>query len=204
MTAQRNRVTPTGEIIATPLRGAWTGNRGVLHEGHEIVRFHAGDLWITCALRFRGRWREQWLPDRYTHLYFDDEAVSLAAGHRPCAECRHASYQAYRRAWATGLNAALPSAREINRRLHNERLHRGTHRRRYHERPWRDLPDGTFVLLEGDPALVVDGHMSIWTPQGYTGRRPQPSGGTATVITPPSTIAALGAGYPVQINPAAR
>lgn len=81
----RNRVTPTGGIVDVPLRGAWTGNRGVLHERHEIVRFHAGDLWITCVLEFRGRWREQWLPGRYTHLYFHDEAVSFAAGHRPAA-----------------------------------------------------------------------------------------------------------------------
>jgi hypothetical protein len=60
----RNRVTPTGEIVDVPRRGAWTGNRGVLHDGHDIVRFHAGDLWITCVLEFRGRWREQWLPGR--------------------------------------------------------------------------------------------------------------------------------------------
>jgi hypothetical protein len=99
----RNRVTPLGEIEAFPLRGAWTGNRGILHRGKEIVRFHASDLWITCALRFRGRWREQWQPHHYTFLYFHDEAVSLAAGHRPCAECRRDSYDAYRAAWADGL-----------------------------------------------------------------------------------------------------
>ena len=102
--AEQNRVTPLGEIVAVPLRGAWTGNRGVLHEGgpdgHQIVRSHASDLWITCALEFRGRWREQWLPHRYTHLFFHDEAVSFAAGHRPCAECRRGDYRAYQQAWA--------------------------------------------------------------------------------------------------------
>jgi hypothetical protein len=77
--AARNRVTPLGEIEAFPLRGAWTGNRGILHRGHEIVRFHAGDLWITCALAFRGRRHEQWQPHHYTFLYFHDEAVSFAA-----------------------------------------------------------------------------------------------------------------------------
>src|SRR6202000_1684231 len=88
-----NRVTPMGEIVAIPLRGAWTGNRGILHrEGHQIVRSHASDLWITCALEVRGRWGEQWLPHRWTHLYFHDEAVSFAAGHRPCAECRREAY----------------------------------------------------------------------------------------------------------------
>jgi hypothetical protein len=96
----RNRVTPAGDIVDIPLRGAWTGNRGVLHDGREIVRFHAGDLWITCALTFRDRWREQWLPNRYTHLFFHDEAVSFAAGHRPCGECRRPAYTAYRDASA--------------------------------------------------------------------------------------------------------
>ena len=81
----RNRVTPLGDVVAIPLRGAWTGNRGILHAGREIVRFHASDLWITCALSFRGRWSEQWRPHHFTWLYFHDEAVSFAAGHRPCA-----------------------------------------------------------------------------------------------------------------------
>lgn len=204
VTPERNRVTPTGDIIATPLRGAWTGNRGILHEGHEIRRFHAGDLWITCALEFRGRRREQWLPHRWTHLYFHDEAVSLAAGHRPCAECRHRDYQSYRQAWANGLGVGSPSAKDMNRRLHGERIIRGTHLRSYHTLPWADLPDGTFVLLDNVPALIVDGHLSEWTREGYAGRRTLPTAGTAMVITPPSSVAALRAGYPVQIDSSAR
>jgi hypothetical protein len=114
---ERNRVTPTGEIVATPLRGAWTGNRGVLHEGREIVRSHAGNLWITCALEFRGRHRELWIPNRWTPLFFHDEAVALAAGHRPCGECRHREYEAYKAAWADALGGPPPSAGEMNRRL---------------------------------------------------------------------------------------
>jgi hypothetical protein len=108
MPPARNRVTPLGEIVAIPLRGAFTGNRGILHRGREIVRSHAGDLWITCALEFRGRWREQWRPHHYTHLFFHDEAVSLAAGHRPCAECRRAAYEAYWSTWADGLGVSAP------------------------------------------------------------------------------------------------
>src|ERR1700722_2172857 len=126
----RNRVTPTGDIEAIALRGAWTGNRGILHRDREIVRFHATDLWITCVLEFRGRWREQWLPHRYTHLFFHDEAVSFAAGHRPCAECRRAAYNTYRDAWAAGLGIEPPSARQMNRQLHAERIVRGSHRPR--------------------------------------------------------------------------
>ena len=215
---ERNRVTPTGEIVAIPLRGAWTGNRGILHEGHEIVRAHASDLWITCALEFRGRWREQWLPHRYTHLYFHDEAVSFAAGHRPCAECRRDAYRAYQQAWTVGTAAEVitarsgpratgnagvpsqPSAKELSATLHAERIVRGTHRRRLHELSWSALPDGAFVLEDGQPMLVLADAIVPWTHAGYGAHRPRPAAGTATVITPPSTVAVLRAGYPVQID----
>ncbi len=200
----RNRVTPTGDIEAFPLRGAWTGNRGILHRDREIVRFHTSDLWITCALEFRGRWREQWLPRRWTALFFHDEAVSFAAGHRPCAECRRESYNAYRHAWADGLAVAEPSAKDINRQLHGERIVRGTHRRRFHPTPWTDLPDGTFVSEDGAPALVIGDDLVEWTPAGYGRHRRRPPRGDALVVTPPSTVAVLRAGYPVQIDEAAR
>jgi hypothetical protein len=200
----RNRVTPTGEIVSIPLRGAWTGNRGILHAGREIVRFHASDLWITCALSFRGRRHEQWRPHHLTWLYFHDEAVSFAAGHRPCAECRRESYDAYRSAWAAGLEVEVPSAKAINRQLHGERIVRGTHRRRLHELPWAELPDGAFVLAGDVPAVVVGDHLAEWTRAGYRDRRPRPVRGTARVITPPATVAALRSGYTVQIDDAAR
>jgi hypothetical protein len=199
----RNRVTPLGDIEAIPLRGAWTGNRGILHSGREIVRFHASDLWITCALEFRGRWREQWQPHRYTYLYFHDEAVSFAAGHRPCAECRRESYLAYRAAWAEGLGVEVPSAKAMNQRLHDERIVRRTHRRRLHELPWAELPDGAFVLLDSSPAVVVGERLVEWTREGYRRRLARPPAGTAEVITPPATVAALRAGYPVQIDASA-
>jgi len=204
MTPARNRVTPMGDIEAIPLRGAWTGNRGILHSGREIVRFHASDLWITCALEFRGRWHEQWQPHHYTFLYFHDEAVSFAAGHRPCAECRRGSYEAYRAAWADGLGGALPSAKLINRQLHGERIVAGSHRRRVHRLPWAHLPDGTFVLLDSAPALVLGDELRVWTREGYRGRRGRPGRGVADVVTPPSTVAVLRAGYPVQIDDSAR
>jgi hypothetical protein len=203
MPPSRNRVTPMGDIVAIPLRGAWTGNRGILHSGHEIVRFHASDLWITCALEFRGRWQEQWQPHHYTFLFFHDEAVSFAAGHRPCAECRRESYNAYRAAWAGGLGDGIPTATGINKQLHAERIVRGTHRRRLHPAPWSGLPDGAFVLLDA-PAVVVGSHLAEWTHEGYRTRHRRPRHGTAQVITPPSTVAALRTGYPVQIDDAAR
>jgi hypothetical protein len=199
----RNRVTPLGDIEAFPLKGAFTGNRGILHRGREIVRFHAHDSWVTCALEFKGRRHEQWIPHRMTWLFFHDEAVALAAGHRPCAECRRGDYSAYQAAWAAADGGTVPSAKEMNRRLHGERIVRGTHRRRLHALPWADLPDGTFVWGREAPAIVAGDSLCDWTPSGYGARRQRPTDSSAVVITPPATVTALRAGYPVQIDPAA-
>jgi hypothetical protein len=203
----RNRVTPFGDVVAIPLRGAFTGNRGRLHEGREIARFHSGDLWIVCALRFNDRWHEQWQPRHFTWLYFHDEAVAFAAGHRPCGECRHGDYIAYRDAWAAAgpAGTATPSAGEMNRQLHSERIVRGSHRRWLHAAGWSELPDGAFVVTdEGGPALVLGDELVSWTESGYGERQARPLRGTATVLTPPSTLAALRAGYQVQIDSSAR
>jgi hypothetical protein len=97
-----------------------------------------------------------------------------------------------------------PAAREINRQLHGERIVPGTHRRRLHELPWTGLPDGTYVLVDGTPAVVVGDHVSTWSTGGYGPRRRRPARGDATVLTPPSTVAALAAGYPVQVDDSAR
>jgi len=201
---ERNRVTPTGDIVAIALRGAWTGNRGRLHEGHEIVRFHSGKLWIVCELEFRGRWQPQWQPHQYTYLFFHDEAVAFAAGHRPCSECRHAAYVAYLDAWAEASGGQRPTAAQVNERLHAERLYRGTHPARLHELAYPELPDGVFVLEDGRPRLVLGDALVEWTTNGYGEATLRPRTGTATVITPPSTVGALRAGYPVQIDGTAR
>ena len=197
----RNRVTPTGEIVAIPLRGAWTGNRGILHRGRDIVRFHGSDLWITCALEFKGRHHEQWRPGHYTFLFVHDEAGALAAGHRPCAECRRSSYNAYRTAWARSRGVDLPSARDMNRQLHGERIVAGTHRRRVHELPWAGLPDGSFVIIDEVPAVVIGDRITDWTHEGYGRARARPRTGLVSVLTPPSTVAALHGGYEAQIDP---
>ena len=145
-------------------------------------------------------------PVTTSFLYFHDEAVSFAAGHRPCAECRRASYNAYRACWAAGLGVPEPSAKEMNRQLHAERLVRGTHRRRLHAMSWADLPDGSFVLFAANPAIVIGDQLREWTRAGYRDATARPSQGTAEVITPPSSVAALRAGDddPVQIDASAR
>ena len=134
MSPRQNRVTPTGEIVAIPLRGGWMGNRGILHDdAGRVVRHHASSLWITCALSFKGWRAAQWQPHHYTVLFFHDEAVSLSAGHRPCALCRREAYDAYQNALAEHDRAKPLSAKEIDARLHAERLIARTRTRRLHD-----------------------------------------------------------------------
>jgi hypothetical protein len=202
----RNRITPSGEIVAIELRGAWTGNRGILHRdgrnGVEIVRPHAGIAWIICLLEWRGRRIPQWAPGHYTPLFFHDEAVALAAGHRPCAECRRPAFRAFLDALATGCADGPPPshAPDLDRVLDRQRRYPRTSRRREHERPWRDLPDGTFVVHRDAPAVVVGDALVGWTTRGYGPVHRRPGAGRSRVLTPPATVGALAAGYPVQID----
>lgn len=200
---KRNRVTPMGDIVASRLRGAWTGNRGILHDGDELVRFHRGKLWIICALQYKDSRLAQWAPGHFTVLFFHDEAVALAAGHRPCALCRRDAYNRYLGAWAGGRGEDMPPATHIDQQLHNERIVRGTHRRLLHTAGWRDVPSGAFVLADGQPALALDDAIVLWTIDGYGKARRRPTAGTVHVVTPPSTVAALAAGYEPQIAAAA-
>jgi hypothetical protein len=126
--------------------------------------------------------------------------VSFAAGHRPCALCRRGDYDRYRAAWADA-TGSVPSAKEMNRVLHGERIVRGTHRRRLHEAGAADLPDGVFVELDGAPHVLIGDAAVAWTLEGYAAPRSRPTSGAVTVITPPSTVAALRAGYLPQIDP---
>lgn len=199
----RNRVTPQGDIVAIELRGAWLGNRGILHRGTDVVRFHASDLWIICTLSHKD-WRlPQWQPHHFTVLFFHDEAVAMAAGHRPCALCRRRDYTAYRDAWAAGAGLdTRPLAKDMDRQLHSERIVRGTHRRRTHALPWRELPDGAFALVDGVPTIVRGDAAVPWTHTGYGGALARPRTGDADVLTPPSTLAALRSGYTAQIDDA--
>jgi hypothetical protein len=200
----RNRVTPSGEIVAVPLRGVWTGNRGNLHRGTEIVRQWANPHWLICTLEWKGIRREQWLSRRLTWLFFHDEAVALAAGHRPCGYCRRGAYNDFRAAWGADGGGALPLHGEIDRTLHGERLVAGTRARQVHRVSFAELPDGAFVVDGGMPALVVGSSLVAWSVDGYGERRRRPRGGEAQALTPPSTLRVLRAGYPAQIDASAR
>ena len=127
---RRDRVDPWGDLHAAPGRGLLTGNRGCLvDEAGEVVRHHASVLWISCLTEFRG-WR--WplaAPRRWTPIFFLDDAVALAAGHRPCGLCRREAYRSYRGAVTAAVGSSTPlSAGELNRRLASERLAHGGRR----------------------------------------------------------------------------
>ena len=189
----QNRVTPLCDVVAIELRGRWMGNRGCLHDGTTVVRHHRGRRWIICEPDYKGWRAAQWTPGRYTVLFFYDEAVAFAAGHRPCALCRRPAFEAYR------APLGRPDATTLDERLEAERWEGG--RRRLHRMAWRTLPAGAFVVVDGDePALVTADAVVPWTAAGYGTPRARPTGGSADVITPPTSLDVLTSGYPLQVG----
>ena len=180
----QNRVTPLGALVSDPARGLVYGNRGCLHdEAGRIKRLFAGRRWIACRLEFRARRRTPLQqPGRYTELFFLDEATAFAAGHRPCAECRREDYD--RVSALLGIRADA-----IDERLHAERLD-ASRERRFHRARFTDLPDGAFVLHDGEPRLVHGDGLLRWTPGGYVERVHSPAG-EAVLITPPTLVEIL-------------
>ena len=184
----QNRVLPTGEVIAHPARGAFMGNRGILHDAQGLhpTRRWAHKGWVTCQLSFKGRRRFPLMrPGTYTELFFHDEAVAFAAGHRPCAECRR--YRAALRFEGT--------AKALDDLLHAERVVPRAFRQRRHRRDIGALPDGAFLLTpEGTPAVLWQGALHPFDPGGYLPPRAVPAG-QVDVLTPPTTLDAFHAGY---------
>jgi hypothetical protein len=205
----QNRVLPDGEIVAVPGRGLLMGNRGCLHGTDRrlgVARWRH-KAWISCVLDWRGVQRDVMPPGRWTALFFLDEATALAAGHRPCGYCRREAFTEFAAAWqrAAGLGEP-PRAPAMDTALHAERLDRGR-RKRTTRSAAGHLPDGAMVLLtaksESGFALVVDGSLRAWSWQGYGPPRRPPSGVTLEVLTPPSVLGALAAGYGPLLHPSA-
>jgi hypothetical protein len=194
--ALQNRVTPFGELVAEPGRGLVYGNRGCLHDdAGRIRRHHNGRRWIACRLRFRGWHRQPLLqPGRFTELFFLDEATAFAAGHRPCALCRREDYDRFGGIWGE-LHPGQAGADAIDAQLHGERLAPGTRAQRHHDARFEELPDGAFVVHEGEPCVVVGARLLRWSAGGYVTRARAPARGRARAITPPSLVAVLRAGW---------
>ena len=200
---RRNRVDPWGDLHAVADRGRFTGNRGcVVDDVERVVRHHAGMLWITCTLRYRDNRSPLAAPRRWTPLFFLDEAVALAAGHRPCAQCRRGAYRDYRDAVSASVGASAPlRSTELDARLNAERLRPGRGLDRAADRPtwsapFEELPDGVVVVDRTGTALLVRGDkLRPFTFAGWGSPSPRPTSGTATVLTPPTSYAALASGF---------
>jgi hypothetical protein len=198
----QNRVDPYGELRAVPERGAWMGNRGVLIDARQrIVAPWRLRRWITCVLRFKDRHRDVFTPGRYTEIFFLDEATSLAAGHRPCAECRRPRYEEFRRAW-TGGRQPLPSAVEMDDVLHAERLREDGGKRTWTARP-ASLPDGVLVEHAGRPHLVWRNALRPWSFAGYGAPARASKEARVAVLTPKSVVRAIRHGLTPQVHESA-
>lgn len=197
----QNRVTPLGDIVSAPERGLFTGNRGIIHNPQTrtlLKRRWTSRAWLICTLDWRGVRRSVMATRSWTELFFLDEATGLAAGHRPCFFCRRKAARAFQSRFPSDGYPAVAKAPAIDAALHAERL--ADRRKRLHGLPSAavDLPDGTMVLQHDVPHLILDKLAWPWSLRGY-GAPVAPSNG-AQLITPPSTVAVLRAGYRPQIH----
>jgi hypothetical protein len=199
----QNRVTPTGDIIATPHRGLFTGNRGIIHDPatKTLTRRWASQAWLTCVCEFRGRRRKVMGGQSWTELFFLDEATAFAAGHRPCFYCRRDDANRFRSAWEAGNGAVDILAREIDAVLHRERLEGRTKRLHPLPMPLESLPDGAMVSKGKENFLIVRGRALSWSPAGYA--HAQHVLDEAMLLTPPSTLRAFSVGYRPVLHPSA-
>ncbi len=207
-----NRVTPDGRFVAAAARGTMMGNRGVLHDQYQTLgraRWRHKN-WVACRLEFKGRRRRVMTPGRYTELFFLDEAVALAAGHRPCAECRNADYKRFKALWmscGTSCTGWGPiSAADLDRVLHMERAVPRRFEQRRHAAELANLPDGAFVLLADDPGrpyLVLGDRLVAYAPEGYCGSRVRPKRADVLMLTPPTTMAVMRAGFSAALHASA-
>lgn len=215
----QNRVTPFGEIVAIPQRGLLMGNRGIIHDPATrtlTTRRWSNPAWLICRCDYKGARRAVMAQRSWTELFFLDEATALAAGHRPCFLCRRAEALQFQRCWAAGNGTPPPPAPEIDRVLHRERLHlervhlereQLEHRQRGRKRLHpvtgspADLPSGAMVAIGQSSYLIVAGRAHRWTPDGYqpAATLPQVDG----LLTPPSTLRTLMAGYRPILHPSA-
>jgi hypothetical protein len=203
---RRNQVDPWGDLHAVSARGLFTGNRGCIVDEHEqVVRHHrSSTLWITCLTEFR-HWRVPLArPNRWTPIFLLDDAVALAAGHRPCATCRRETYRSYRDAVDPALRAV-----ELDRRLTTERLRRGNGIDRSRDRKtWRadleSLPDGTVIIgADGQARLVLADRMLAFSFGGWTRPEARTVTDVVEVLTPPTSVRALANGFTPVLHPTA-
>lgn len=199
----QNRVDPWGRLQRTPARGAWMGNRGMLHDARrEIVSLSKRKAWLICTLRYRDRHRQVFAPNQYSELFFLDEATALAAGHRPCATCQRERYREFMALWASANCNGVPvSIAEIDGQLHAERFGVGGRKVTF-DLAFSELPDGAFCALGDDAVLIWDRQPWRWSFEGYApcARLPGPTERVAA-LTPHSVVSLLRQGLRPQVHP---
>jgi hypothetical protein len=200
----QNRVLPTGEIVADPHRGMFTGNRGIIHDPATktlLRKRWSNPAWLICVCEFRGRRRKVMGGRSWTELFFLDEATALAAGHRPCFYCRRDDANRFRAAWVEGNGVAEVLAPDIDAVLHRERFASG---KKLHASPMPlyKLPDGAMVQVREESFLIAGGKPLHWSFAGY--HNAEAPTGEVSLITPPSTVRALASGFKPVLHPSAR
>lgn len=202
----RNRVRPTQEIVVDPGRGLLMGNRGCIHGVDRDLgtsRWRS-KLWISCVLDFRGRWRDVMPPGRWTALFFLDEATALAAGHRPCGECRRADYRWFTESWRVAHGwAERPRAGEMDTVLHAQRVDSRTRRQITRGATAGDLPNGVMIRVDGTVGLLNAGALLPWSFAGYGAPQRMSPAASVEVLTPPAITTVLAAGYRPLVHPSA-
>jgi hypothetical protein len=195
-----NRVSPFGELIQDVARGTLMGNRGRIHKKDQTLNASkfAHTHWICCVLEFKDRHRKVW-GDSYTELFFLDEVTALAAGHRPCFECRRKDAEKFAALFSGRAKRASAPAMDVV--LHAERLDGKA--KRLHRRKLDTLPDGAMIALEGEAFAVRGQHLLRWSLQGYAASQPRPRGVDVDVLTPPSILKVLAAGFSPRWHPSA-
>jgi hypothetical protein len=199
----QNRVTPAGDIVADPHRGLFTGNRGIIHDPATktlLTKRWSSPAWLVCLCEYKGKRRKVMGGRSWTELFFLDEATAFAAGHRPCFFCRHDDANRFRAAWEEGNGQANVLARDMDTVLHRERLDRGKKRLHPLPGPARELPDGAMLQAGDGYFLIVQGRGMRWSMEGYG---QTDAIGDAMLLTPPSTLRAMSAGYRPVLHPSA-
>ena len=204
----QNRVNPFGDIVSVSARGTLMGNRGIIHDAKTktlLTRRWQHKAWICCLLSFKDFQHPIMGKSAYTELFFLDEATALAAGHRPCAYCRRADFNEFKRAW---LLAKTPgdhkplTAPAIDRTLHRERVTR-KREKVMHEACIDALPDGVMVVQSNRAVLILGDAVLPWTPRGYEKALPRPTEVRVSVLTPRSTVQVIDAGYVPKVHTSA-
>lgn len=201
----QNRVDPFGTLFESAARGMFMGNRGGrMHDPAtqrlDGTRRWASRQWICCETTFRDRERAVW-SESYTELFFLDEVTALAAGHRPCFECRRRCASDFAAAFARGNGLGeAPCAAHIDKILHAERIDPDGDRRskKLYVAFVDTLPDGAVIASDepGRQAFAVRGDFVLpWSPEGWGRPMPRPRRRLVTLVTPPSIVMALKAGY---------